>query len=201
MSFSLRPGEPFSERYFVPHSGVSRALEVLQLAISNLLDGNESFCPYLIKGPKGSGKSHLAHIIFKLATDSGLSVKMFDEILDAGSFVADYEELKNHGGLFLVSFDTASSEITKNPHVSSRLNTLRQLEITFPTEAELRPIIESLAERRNLKLPAKSLEFLLKRLPLQPLSFDNIFAKVDELALSTGKPIKQSVVKEALSES
>ena len=95
-------------------------------------------------------------------------------------------------------FVGGSEQLSENPHIMSRLNSLTALSLDYPSEEELRPILNSLAERNNLKLSDTNLDYLLKRLPLKPLSFANIFARVDELSLTDGKPAKRSVLKEAV---
>ncbi len=202
LSFSLKPLEPFGERYFVPHSGVGLALETLQRTMEQMKAGDLFFAPFYIYGPTGVGKTHLVNFISTQAVAQGSNAEFIDSFQTAGKFVDSYERVKRLGGMFLVSGqlsdNQAKEEFSSNPHVTSRLNTLTPIELNYPTEVELRPIIDSLAERHNLKLPETTMNYLLRHLPLKPLSFDNIFARINELSLADGKPAKRAVVKAAV---
>ena len=56
----------------------------------------------------------------------------------------------------------------------------------------------SLLERHNLRLADNSLQYLLKRLPRDPLSFDAIFGKINELSFQQGKPARLGLVRQVV---
>ena len=68
-------------------------------------------------------------------------------------------------------------------------------------EEELSPILNSLLERKNMKLSERSVAYLLRRLPREPLSFDAIFARINELSLEESRPAGLGVIRELIDNS
>ncbi len=209
--FDLRPPNPWALKYFVTHSGVVEAVRVLDHALSKVLDSPESFAFVYLYGQQGLGKSHLIEGYAQSALEKGLSdeaVYSYELLSETdvteeswtGDFVAVYEKLKASGGLLLAAAEKAPASLSKNPHLRSRFLTAQNVRVSAPSEEELRPILCSLLERRNLKLSERGLDYLLKRLPLSPLSFDNIFARISELSSSELRPANFSVVREVFKE-
>lgn len=196
--FKLTPQNPFSLDYFVPHSGVAGAMSRLTSAIEDFQKNPDKFYFVLISGPKGSGKSHLLNA-FSLDSDgaSFYDVSSKEDLDDKflSSFVADYEQKRNHGGLILFAMNEG---LASNPHLTSRLKNAEVLELCYPEESELPTLIKSILERKNLSITDYSLNYLLKRLPSNPLSFDNIFARIDELSLSQNRPAGLGLIRDAL---
>jgi len=79
------------------------------------------------------------------------------------------------------------------------LKSARAIQLELPSEQEIRPIILSIAERQNIKLTERMISFLVKRLPLQPLSFHYILSRLNDYALEKGRPINEDVLREAVS--
>lgn len=214
LSLELPPADPYSLFYFVPHHGVSEAVALFEQAVDDLVKDPTAFRTIFIYGPSGSGKTHLVEGFALAAVSQGVSQEHLCQIdLDnqgeadtrcvddnrwVAQFIARFEERKSCGGLVLISSRTAPGEVTDNPHLTSRFLSGSVLRVYYPSEEELRPLLLSLLERRNLKLSEKSLHYLLRRLPIDPLSFDAIFARINELSLLQGKPAGFGVVREAV---
>lgn len=189
------------EEHFVPHSGVIDAYSELTSSLQVLEENPSSFFYFQLLGPAGAGTSHLLEVIRERAVDEG-HFETFDSPMDWGDnalvrrFIDAYERLKAEGGMLLVTNPSA----TDNPHVLSRLRGAVTLELRYPQEDELRPLVLSLLERRGLKFDESKLSYLLERLPADPLSLSSILAKIDALSLIGGKQPSRSAFREVLSE-
>ena len=213
LSFHLAPAEPYSLAYFISHRGVAEAAVLTEQFVAECLADAKAFRMLHLFGPAGSGKTHLAQGSRLIALSKGLAKEKiltleWEEIYQqenciidssASSFVSAYEAFKREGGLILSCSRKAPTELLDDPHVKSRLLSGSVLEMFYPTEDEISPILASLSARHNLKLSEKSLNYLVQRLPLEPLSFDNIFARISELSLSEGKAAGFSIVKRMFS--
>jgi chromosomal replication initiation ATPase DnaA len=206
----LAISDPYSLDYFIPHSGVSVAYQGVSDLISKLASGERTWSTCYLYGPKGSGKTHLARGMLALALAQGVSAEnlALEDISSVFSlehqeqqrlvsrFIDLYEGLRSRGGLLLILGVWHPAEV-ENPHLSSRLLAGSVFPLSYPREDELEPLIFSLMERRNLRISSRSIRYLLRRLPRDPLSFDDIFARVDELSFQQGKPANFGVVREA----
>ncbi len=208
LHLSLNPVEPYSKERFVVHSGVVKAFDEIGQAVSHYLDNTEEFHFFVVYGNRGVGKSHLLNSIYSSAIelgarDSHCLLYEFEQSdvceSQVSEFVASYELLKREGGILLVGSRVHPQEII-NPHLGSRLLSARLYQLQLPQENEIEPLVVALLEKNNLKLSNFNLQYLLKRLPLAPLSFDSIFAKISDLSLSQGKPAKLGVIKAVVEE-
>ena len=209
LMLGLQPTEPYAPRYFVPHTGVAPALKTFRAMCTRFLDDTACSEVLYVFGRSGTGKEHLFRVLakeleeFGLTTDQAQLVKLSDkEQLRvegfAESFVARAEQLRSRGGVLVVIAPDSPGAMTDNPHLLSRFKMGSVIELSFPSEEELPALIASLLERRNLKLSPRSVDYLLRRLPRDPLSFDHIFAKINELSFSQSRPAHLSVVKAAV---
>ena len=194
-SFSLLPKEPYALRYFVVHSGVAEAFQQIQYAYEDLKKDPSLFRLFFIYGPHGVGKTHLVQgFLNKIREEATNRIEFAAyEITSTcddnfvSMVVSNYEAMKSSGGLMIITSLVCSDETSQNPHLRSRLLAGSVCKLEYPQEVELKPLLLSLSERRNILLNQQTLEYLLKRLPRDPLSFANIFARLDELSLSQGK--------------
>ena len=211
LSFLLAPLDPYSLHYFVPHTGVEEACNIVEAAIGELSGDNEAFRLVYIYGPPGSGKTHLVRGYREKARNAGIAAERFfswefslaDEEqkegrLSISEFVAGFERVRSSGGLVLITGHKTPGDELVNPHLLSRLLTGLCVKLSYPREEELRPLLLSLLERRNMRLSDHTLDYLLRRLPLDPLSFDNIFARLSGASYSFGRPANLSLVREVL---
>jgi chromosomal replication initiation ATPase DnaA len=72
--------------------------------------------------------------------------------------------------------------------------------LDFPREEECVPILHSLLERLNLKLTNRAIDYLIRRMPRNPLSFEVILAKISAESFSLSKPAGLSVVRKIVSD-
>jgi chromosomal replication initiation ATPase DnaA len=93
------------------------------------------------------------------------------------SFIELYDRLKREGGLLFIRAAKPPKDVTDNPHVLSRLLAGQAVLLDFPREEECVPILHSLLERLNLKLTNRAIDYLIRRMPRNPLSFEVILAK------------------------
>jgi len=200
----LRPAEPLSVDYFIPHSGVVEAIGAVSSALEEIEKKNSEFRMFYMHGPSGVGKSHVLALIKDMATERGVVCETVDGVSEDDEwirgFIDRYERVRASGGVLVVGSISEPQAAFSNPHSGSRLRVARALRLGFPSETELVPIVRSIAERHNLKLSERMLSFLVKRLPLQPLSFDNIFSRINELSLTSGEKVTEVVVRKAARE-
>lgn len=198
--FKLQPANPYALDYLVPHTGIVDAASRLEQVVEEANANQEKFYFVYLYGAKGSGKTHLTKAYFSLIERCSLyDISLPEELSESfvASFVSDYETKRTHGGLIIFAASELPGAISSNPHLSSRLQNAELLTLRYPQESELRTLISSILERRNLNISEYSLAYLLKRLPANPLSFDHIFARIDELSLSQNKPAGLGLIREA----
>ena len=209
LHFELNPKNPFSIDYFVPHTGVLDAIASIEQTVNTYLNDKSTFELLCFSGPKGSGRTHLIEAYRSRLSEAGVSkvlMPAFDfdvepREVEVAQFVSSYEETKKRGGILFVKSLRKVKEVSSNPHVQSRLLNGIIANLSLPSEAELEALVASIAERRNLRLPERSVSYLLKRTAKDSLSISQIIKQIDELALSTGKPASLSTVRRVLSES
>ena len=202
--FDLPPRDPFALEYFVTHSGVVAAYEQLERVMPLLQSAPERFSMIVIFGPASSGKTHLLKGFAALAAQSQperLATFDFSHGVAEGEdsrFVSEYERLRTEGGILLVETRVHPSVVTDNPHVRSRLLAGELVSIDFPADEELKPLLRSILERRNVRISDRILDYLITRLPRDLLSFDSIFDKIDELSFNESRRLGLGVVRDAV---
>lgn len=210
----LQVSNPHSLEYFVPHSGVAEALALLHHSLNLVCEDPSSFRLCALHGPKGVGKSHLLRAFHAEALRLGLApdkLVTFDgaELEEgcssggadwASHFVDRYERLRADGGLLLLASREAPEALSDNPHLRSRFLAGSKSLLQLPREEELLPVLKSLFERRNLRVSDYSLEYLINRLPSDPLSFDAIVAKIDRFSWENGLPATQGAIRKVVAD-
>lgn len=200
LALPLSPADPYSARYLVPHSGLQEGLERLSLAKQRVVDDPTQFCIATLQGPTGSGKTHLVRALFS-DSDSWSGVDWTRGGIETAEFISCYDARRREGGILTVELRRPPHELTDDPHILSRLAAGELIELSYPSEEELQPLLQSLLERRNLTLKQAQLDYLIRRLPKSPLSFDSIFATLDDLSLAENKPVKRSLIRQAMEKS
>ncbi len=207
LGLDLTPKKKFSLDYLVPHSGIVSAVGMLEQVHDELVSDSTVFRSIFLSGPSGVGKSHVAEAYaerLRRALDSYSCCTIFDvepeQVTDAWirGFISEYERHKREGGLLVLLSRHSPDQLTTNDHVVSRISTIRRVDLAYPNEQELRPLLSSLSERRNLRLSVRNMDYLIRRLPLNPLSFDTIFANIDQLCISQGKSARLGVIREVV---
>ena len=202
--FELLPCRPYSLDYFVSHSGVTVAMTAIEQAIDAVEKNSQHFELLYLYGGAGSGKTHLISAYLEIVQSKRIAVERIDleQVVakDEGisQFISLYEKQKSEGGLLFIESRLAPADVTANPHLSSRLLAGTILQLDYPREEELRPIVRSLLERNNLRIAERSIEYLFRRMPREPLFFSELFAKISRLSLRTNRPAKFTLIKDVL---
>lgn len=212
LPLDLYPLEPLSLEYFLEHSGVTDALRLLRERVKQLAEQSDSFALVYLYGPPGSGRSHLAHGILLEAASCGISEEQLvlieleesvhsipREDLYTANFISQYEALRRNGGLLLVVGAAHPEQLALSPHLRSRLLAGDIAELHYPTESELQPLIRALFEKRNVRVNEATIDFLISRLPVDPLSFADISAKIERISAVLGKPVRLGLVRDVVS--
>ncbi len=207
LSLNLSVADPFSLQFFVPHSGVSEAIEVLEQSLNDLCADDKAFRILFLYGASGTGKSHLLQGYLEKAKALGIAPQKLhifrtgdlnsdDEVR---AFIDCVERARSKGGLVGIEGAALPSEGgALEPHVRSRLLSGYSVRVCYPQEVELRPLVLALLERRSLRLPEHSIEHLMRWLPANPLSFERIIRSIDELSLGEQRRISRGVLAEVL---
>ena len=216
LNFELVPSNPLSLRYFVTHSGASDAVGILGRSVELVAEDPSAFQLVLLYGARGTGKTHLLRGFAERAIESGIDAERITCLdirdlrgsggeIDASSlasFIDRYEQLRTNGGLmFLEAADVPTAVHGWDPHLRSRLVAGNVVRLGYPLEQELRPLISSLAERRNLKLSESNIDFMLKWLPSDPLSFDRIITVINDASFQSRRSAGRKLIGEVLRES
>ena len=188
------------------HSGINEAYSVCEHVCDEVLDDGLMFRSNYIYGPKGCGKTHLIEGFKDKLIANGYDanrvvvIRLEDNPNEetVSAIVAKYESLRVGGGVLFFESVSHPSSISDNPHLVSRLLAGELSELYYPKELELKPLLASIAERRNLLLSEATIEYLTKRVGLNPLSFDAILARLNEVSLAEGKAPGPKVLRSIL---
>lgn len=208
LGFPLPPSDPYSMHYLVVHSGIADAVSYLDAAIGTFSKSPSEFCIVVLWGEKGSGKTHLSKAYRKQALEAGLAderISVF-ELLSSdysdeqriAQFIAEYEKLKSSGGVLFVTLEHHPASSSINPHLKSRLLSGKLAKLERPREKELATVFTSLLQKKNMKLGDRSIDFLLRRIPANTLSFEAISDRLDEVFREDGREARFSVVREMI---
>lgn len=207
LPLKLSVPEQYSLSYFVPHSGISEAIEVFERCAYDLMKDRSLFRLVFLYGPIGAGKTHLLKGYLKKAAEQGIPEELLqpfnlDELKDLEGvrrFIDAVESARSNGGLIAVEGEVLpSGEGDLDPHVRSRLLSGYSVRVRYPMETELHPLLLSILERRNLRIPEHSLQYLLRWLPANPLSLTRIIQAVDELALGERRRISPELFRDVI---
>jgi|GEM_PF-3252938 len=209
--FDLVARKDFDISQFIVHSGVVDAYQMAKSACDKFLKDDRLFQLVFFWGPTGVGKSHLAQGLRQDLIKSGIEDSkiviwdLTDQVTTASEgdnettrkFVDCYQRLASSGGLFFVLSRKEPKRNSEDPHLVSRFLSGQEVSLAYPQEKELNTVLTVLLERHNLRLKDSQKKFLLRRLPLNPLSFATILDTIDHFSLSTGRPATQRVVRDA----
>lgn len=168
----------------------------------------------VLYGPKGSGKTHLAHIwaqragaafVAQPALDMGARLVLEDAERFMGDSAAEemlfhlLNQLKGEGGHMLLTAQSAPIRWNiRLPDLRSRLLALPTAHIDPPDDAALTAVIAKLFADRQIRVPADVTDYLVRRIER---SFAAAYAAVvacDAAALATGKAVTLPLVREVL---
>ncbi len=209
LPLALAPSSANALHYLIPHSGVVEAIQALDQALLQLETNEKHFAMFYLYGEQGSGKSHIVNAYCDEAVRRGIPTERFElddnqgekkEDRNVSFIVSVYEQLKANGGLLCFASRYSPKEVSSNPHLVSRLLAGQIFQLEYPRGEELQPILRSLLERQNLQLSAHSVDYLMRRIPRDPLSFSKIFAKISALSFLTNQPAKFTLIKNIVAE-
>lgn len=185
-------------------------------------DGDSSA---LIKGPKSSGKTHLAHIwaaknnattlpITALVEDTSPASLfeqysnnlVLDDVQDTPSEAALFHllnHLKNHPEhrVLLVVDEAACWEQFTLPDLRSRLQALPQASIMQPDDVLLTALLVKHFQDRQVEISQTSLGYLLPRIERSFEGVQSIIEALDKHAIAQKKPITRSLIQQVLTAS
>lgn len=208
LPLGFTPASSMSEADFVPTEGNQEALAWLQSWPEWPAQG------LILYGPKGSGKTHLAHIwaqrshavfIEQPVLNQGARLVLEGAEQLAGSAEAEemlfhlLNQLKSQNGSILLTAETAP--ITWNialPDLRSRLLALPTAHIDPPDDAALGAVIAKLFADRQIRVPADVVDYLVRRIERSYTSAFAAVAACDAAALATGKAVTLPLAREVL---
>lgn len=164
-------------------------------------------------GPSGSGKTHLAqawaeeHEALAWAPEADLADVAGRPVLveDADRERVDEETLFHlinmagaGGGLLLTGREPPSAWPARLPDLRSRLNALPVAQLGEPDDALLLAVMSKLFRKRHIRAPDDLLVYLLRRMERSVPAARELVARIDEAALSEGRPISRALARELL---
>lgn len=208
LPFPHTPG--LSALDFVPHSGVSVALEFLS-ATAGWPQGRLA-----LWGERGTGKTHLLHMWARehgaaLVDGAGLSEPFWPESPVA---VDDADRAPSEPALLHVLNAAAEARrpllltMSRAPgragfglaDLVSRLRAMTAIEIGRPDEAFLATLLARLLSERQLPVAAGLQRSILLRLPRTPDAVRDAVARLDEAALAAKSGVTHRLVESALAD-
>ena len=208
ITLPLESSLPRSVFNLVPHSGIMEAVTSFESALDVVVEDKSAFRMIYLYGKEGSGKSHLIDAYLERAALRGICAEL--KVFQLGSendredwvsyFISEYERIKSCGGVIIVEAREHPVSAATNPHLQSRLLSGEVIAVNPPLDEEVRLVVESLLARRQVEISEYVLDYLLKRIPRDTLSFSSILARIDELSLRDKKPVGLAIVRKVLDE-
>lgn len=170
----------------------------------------------VVYGASGVGKSHLLQMwavqngatyceADKVSDDLPLNNLWAIDDLQNGDAKAQerlfhlFNYIKNDSGKLVVACDQPVAQMEGLlPDLQSRLLTGAQVEITNPSEADLRVLMLKWATDRQLELGANVAEYLLKYAERSPRALEVLLTKLDDLSLSQKRKITIHLAKQII---
>jgi DnaA regulatory inactivator Hda len=169
-------------------------------------------------GPKGSGKTHLAHVWREMsgavylkgealieADLKNLLVKQAVIVEDADLGVNEvslfhlYNALAREGGhLFLTGQTPPSAWAMALPDLKSRLATITIAELQAPDDTLLSALMVKQFQDRQIKVDPKVLSFIIKRIERSFESVEEVVKRLDRAALETKGRITVALARSVL---
>ncbi len=228
LPLQIIPRRAYSARNFFRHHGVADELErmlaylaldefrllevsapekcgLTHLSITLLTElSDRGFFPRLIEGGEffeWANQRTLQTVVDTgeviIVDDADLYLKQV-ALFDSGHFVSIVEQLrKNRAALVLLSH-TPLSSIGFDEHVMSRLRAGQQVQIGYPIDQDMEPLIAQMAVQRGVQLSKRNLEYLARRLPRDIRGIDQYLERASQLAEVSGKGFRLPVLSDAI---
>lgn len=166
----------------------------------------------VLYGPRGSGKTHLAHIWAQRAGAAFITAPVLDMgarlVFDnVGQLTGENEEmlfhllnqLKGEGGAILLTAPNPPVQWNvKLPDLRSRLLALPAVQIHEPDDAALAAVMGKLFADRQIRVPAEVIEYLVRRIERSFAAAQAVVLACDAAALATGRAITLPLAREVL---
>ena len=174
-----------------------------------------------IFGSSGSGKTHLSRIlekkiekikiidakridedfVKKLANYKCLIIDNYKNNINKNLFYSILNYIKQFDNFILVNSEKPLKEIKFDlKDLQSRINSFLFIGINLPTDDLLQVIISKTFSDKQIKLNPKISDYIIKNVDR---SYDKMFKflkEVDDLSLSSGKPININLIKKVLNQ-
>ena len=166
----------------------------------------------MLIGPKGAGKTHLAHL---WAHDAGAQiVQAIDlaqvDLRDLGAKVAVedahqitpegeialfhlYNLLSNQGNLLITARSIPRDWGIGLPDLLSRVQTISIAQLISPDEALMAAVLIKLFSDRQIAVPPNLIAYLTPRIDRSIGAARDLVAQLDALALSLGRPVTRAL--------
>lgn len=186
-----------------------------------------AFAGALVHGPRGCGKTHLAHLFREVVAEHAraeavfaqageLSLKTVEALLERGRYVVleniaepvNEEALfhllngtKNQKGfLFMTALQPYAAWGLKLPDLVSRLKALPCVEIGAPDDALTAAVLVKLFSERQLNVAPEVVSYLLKNMERSFAAAQALVCRADELSLAEKRPVTIPLMREVLAE-
>ena len=214
--------ETFAEEEFLPSASNQAAVKWID-EWPRWQRGGEAFHCLVIYGPEGCGKTHLSHVwqrlskakiidAVELANDNFLRDDTFVFIIEDVDVVMKepeieekllhlYNWLKEQGGFLLLTSKVRPKKWQIGlADLSSRMLACENVKIMPPDDALLKAVIKKQFSDRQIVLPEKVTNFLIKHADRSFSFVRSMVREIDQLSLSEKTKITIPVVKRVLSE-
>lgn len=211
MPFAVTPSYHAAD--FIPGESNEQALALVESW------PNWPYSIVLLHGPKGSGKTHLAHVFSAYARamfidPARLGTTTADQLLTGGHcWVLDgIEQVKDEAALaqlinharargdylLLIASAAAPQLALKLPDLRSRLNALPSVALTAPDDALLTGVLAKAFADRQLRIPPDLLQYALTRMERSYEAAQAVAAAVDQVSLARGRAVTAHLIRDAL---
>lgn len=156
----------------------------------------------VICGPKGSGKTHLASILAREASEAGERVTILDGVPEgaaAGDILREIEKVREDGGqIVLAGRGDPKDWAAGLKDLETRLNAAARITLVEPDEALLRAVIAKVFNDRQLRAPETIADYAAPRLPKTFAAAQAFVAALDALSIEKGRPVGLKLAREAV---
>ena len=225
LALPIRPALLYSPEGFVRHAGVSAVLDELvslgtgsAFAIRYIQGARRSGKTHTalrlhmdlvalgrdVLVIDGAAGWEAARVRGAITPRSVVLIDDADHLLDAlkpedeGIFVTLVEQLRAVGGKVFLFAARPVAELKTDDHVCSRLRLAAGLAIGAPADGEFHVLLEALARQRGLRLRAREVAFLTRRLGRDIQSLEYYLERLEHLARVLAQPIRFPLVANAV---
>jgi chromosomal replication initiation ATPase DnaA len=156
--------------------------------------------PYtiLINGPKGSGKTHLAHIWQAISIEN-ITVENIDAIVDEEDLLHIFNSCNENKKFLLLTSSLPTNQIRfKLPDLDSRIKSIMEVKIYEPDDYLVKMILFKHFSKRSIKIEDNVMNYLESRLPRNFNEINLQINLLDDASLRHKKDITIPFIKKTL---